>query len=107
MLYFRGHQRYCRNFSTTASDHRMIGPSGDLIPPMIPMNLTLLISDRRARLSLSLLCDLCVFELTSLSDGVYHLDGGSYFGVVPKTLWSKKLQANEKNLVPSGLNSVL
>src|SRR5438270_6498634 len=46
-------------------------------------------------------------ELTSLSDGVYHLDGGSYFGVVPKTLWSKKLQANEKNLVPSGLNSVL
>jgi glyoxylase-like metal-dependent hydrolase (beta-lactamase superfamily II) len=47
------------------------------------------------------------FELTSLSDGVYHLDGGSYFGVVPKTLWSKKLQANEKNLVPSGLNSVL
>ncbi len=47
------------------------------------------------------------FELISLSDGIYHLDGGSYFGVVPKTLWSKKLPANEKNLVPSGLNSVL
>jgi glyoxylase-like metal-dependent hydrolase (beta-lactamase superfamily II) len=47
------------------------------------------------------------FELTSLSDGIYHLDGGSYFGVVPKTLWSRKLPANEKNLVPSGLNSVL
>jgi len=47
------------------------------------------------------------FELISLSDGIYHLDGGSYFGVVPKTLWSRKLPANEKNLVPSGLNSVL
>lgn len=47
------------------------------------------------------------FELMSLSDGIYHLDGGSYFGVVPKTLWSRKLPANEKNLVPSGLNSVL
>lgn len=47
------------------------------------------------------------FELTSLSDGTYHLDGGSYFGVVPKTLWSRKLPADDKNLVPSGLNSVL
>jgi glyoxylase-like metal-dependent hydrolase (beta-lactamase superfamily II) len=47
------------------------------------------------------------FELISLSDGIYHLDGGSYFGVVPKMLWSRKLPANEKNLVPSGLNSVL
>lgn len=47
------------------------------------------------------------FELISLSDGVYHLDGGSYFGVVPKTLWSRKLPADDKNLVPSGLNSVL
>ena len=47
------------------------------------------------------------FELTSLSDGIYHLDGGAYFGVVPKTLWSKKLPADEKNLVPTGLNSVL
>jgi glyoxylase-like metal-dependent hydrolase (beta-lactamase superfamily II) len=47
------------------------------------------------------------FELTALSDGEYYLDGGAFFGVVPKTLWSKKLPANENNLVPSGLNSVL
>src|SRR5258706_420773 len=47
------------------------------------------------------------FELTSLSDGIHHLDGGAYFGVVPKTLWSKRLPADEKNLVRSGLNSVL
>ena len=47
------------------------------------------------------------FALTSLSDGTYRLDGGAYFGVVPKTLWSKKLPADENNRVLSGLNSVL
>lgn len=47
------------------------------------------------------------FELTALSDGTYRLDGGAYFGVVPKTLWSKKLPADENNRVLSGLNSVL
>jgi glyoxylase-like metal-dependent hydrolase (beta-lactamase superfamily II) len=47
------------------------------------------------------------FELTSLSDGIHHLDGGAYFSVVPKTLWSKKLPPDENNRVPSGLNSVL
>src|SRR5437016_5195115 len=47
------------------------------------------------------------FELTALSDGIYHLDGGAFFGVIPKTLWSRKVVANERNLVPTGLNSVL
>jgi len=47
------------------------------------------------------------FELTALSDGIYHLDGGAFFGVIPKTLWSRKVRADEKNLVPTGLNSVL
>ena len=47
------------------------------------------------------------FELTALSDGIYHLDGGAYFGVVPKVLWEKKLPADDKNRVPTGLNSVL
>src|SRR5262249_45311907 len=47
------------------------------------------------------------FELTALSDGIYHLDGGAFFGVIPKTLWSKKVEVNEKNLVPTGLNSIL
>src|SRR5215469_16860069 len=47
------------------------------------------------------------FELVALSDGIYHLDGGAYFGVIPKTLWSRKVAADEKNLVRSGLNSVL
>jgi len=47
------------------------------------------------------------FELTAVSDGIYRLDGGALFGIVPKVLWSKRVAADEKNLVPVGLNSVL
>lgn len=47
------------------------------------------------------------FELTALSDGVYYLDGGALFGVVPKVLWSKRVVCDDKNRVPTGLNSVL
>src|SRR2546426_2390476 len=48
-----------------------------------------------------------VFDLTAISDGIYHLDGGVFFGVVPKVMWERKVKADEKNLVPSGLNSVV
>jgi glyoxylase-like metal-dependent hydrolase (beta-lactamase superfamily II) len=47
------------------------------------------------------------FELTSVSDGLYRLDGGAFFGIIPKTLWSKEVQADENNLVPVGLNSIV
>ena len=47
------------------------------------------------------------FELTALSDGIYHLDGGGMFGVVPKVLWSKRTTADQNNRIPTGLNSVL
>jgi glyoxylase-like metal-dependent hydrolase (beta-lactamase superfamily II) len=47
------------------------------------------------------------FELTVFSDGIYSLDGGAFFGVIPKTMWSKRVKADEKNLVPVGLNSLL
>ncbi len=47
------------------------------------------------------------FELTVISDGTYHLDGGVFFGVVPKVMWERKVKADEKNRVPSGLNSVV
>ena len=47
------------------------------------------------------------FELTAISDGTYHLDGGAFFGVVPKVMWQRRVKADEKNLVPSGLNSVV
>jgi glyoxylase-like metal-dependent hydrolase (beta-lactamase superfamily II) len=47
------------------------------------------------------------FELTAVSDGTYYLDGGAFFGVVPKSMWSRKVQADENNLVLTGLNSVV
>ena len=47
------------------------------------------------------------FELSVFSDGVYPLDGGAFFGVVPKVMWSRKVLADEKNFVWAGLNSLL
>lgn len=47
------------------------------------------------------------FELTVLSDGNYWADGGAMFGVVPKTLWERRMPANERNLFATGLNSLL
>jgi len=47
------------------------------------------------------------FELTIFSDGTYPLDGGAFFGVIPKIMWQRKLEANDKNQVTAGLNSLL
>ena len=47
------------------------------------------------------------FELTVISDGTYFLDGGAFFGVVPKTMWSKKVTPDEQNRLDAGLNSLL
>jgi len=47
------------------------------------------------------------FELTICTDGTYLLDGGAMFGVVPKTLWSKRTPADDQNRILLGLNSVL
>jgi len=47
------------------------------------------------------------FELTVVSDGTYYLDGGAFFGVVPKTMWSKRAMPDEQNRLDVGLNSLL
>ena len=47
------------------------------------------------------------FELTVFSDGNYHLDGGAFFGVVPKVMWSRRMQADEQNRLSVGMNSLL
>ena len=47
------------------------------------------------------------FELTIFSDGTYPLDGGAFFGVIPKAMWSRKVDSDEKNYVTAGLNSLL
>jgi len=47
------------------------------------------------------------FELFVLSDGMFKLDGGSMFGVVPKVLWEKTNPPNEMNRIELGLNSLI
>jgi glyoxylase-like metal-dependent hydrolase (beta-lactamase superfamily II) len=47
------------------------------------------------------------FQLTVCTDGTYLLDGGAMFGVVPKTLWQKRIQPNADNEILLGLNSVV
>jgi glyoxylase-like metal-dependent hydrolase (beta-lactamase superfamily II) len=47
------------------------------------------------------------FELTVLSDGTYPIDGGAFFGVVPKVMWSKRMAPDERNFITAGLNSLL
>jgi glyoxylase-like metal-dependent hydrolase (beta-lactamase superfamily II) len=47
------------------------------------------------------------FELTVCTDGTYLLDGGAMFGVVPKTLWQKRIAPNADNEILMGLNSVV
>ena len=46
------------------------------------------------------------FELTVFSDGIYPLDGGAFFGVIPKIMWSRKVDADERNYVQAGLHSL-
>ena len=36
-----------------------------------------------------------------------QLDGGAMFGVVPKTLWSRKIQADDKNRIPMCMRVLL
>ncbi len=47
------------------------------------------------------------FELSVFSDGTYPLDGGAFFGVIPKIMWSRKVVSDERNYVQAGLNSLL
>jgi len=47
------------------------------------------------------------FQIYGLRSGFFYLDGGAMFGVVPKTLWSKKFPADLKNRIKLGLNCLL
>ena len=46
-------------------------------------------------------------ELTLCTDGTYLLDGGAMFGVVPKTLWQKRIPADDQNRILLGLNTTI
>jgi methylmalonyl-CoA epimerase len=46
-------------------------------------------------------------ELISLSDGLFRLDGGAMFGVVPKPLWERHAPADSRNRIRLGLRPLL
>lgn len=47
------------------------------------------------------------WTFTLFDDGLFRLDGGATFGVVPKPLWEKHLAADEHNRVPVALRCLL
>lgn len=47
------------------------------------------------------------FDLAPIHCGTFRLDGGAMFGVVPKTLWSRQIPADEKNRILMGMRSLL
>jgi methylmalonyl-CoA epimerase len=46
-------------------------------------------------------------ELVSLSDGFFALDGGAMFGVVPRTLWERRVPADDRHRIPLGMRPLL
>jgi len=47
------------------------------------------------------------YDVGIFSDGIFRLDGGSMFGVVPKVLWEKAKPADELNRVAMDMNCLL
>jgi len=47
------------------------------------------------------------FEISLIRDTPYWWDGGALFGVVPKTLWSRKTPSDELNRIPLAFNCYL
>jgi methylmalonyl-CoA epimerase len=47
------------------------------------------------------------FDIHTLYDGIFRLDGGSMFGVVPKTLWSRQAPADERNRITMAMRPLL
>jgi glyoxylase-like metal-dependent hydrolase (beta-lactamase superfamily II) len=47
------------------------------------------------------------FNLITLTDGTFRLDGGAMFGVVPKPLWEKRAPADARNRIALGMRPLL
>ncbi|TMC68922.1 MAG: MBL fold metallo-hydrolase [Chloroflexi bacterium] len=47
------------------------------------------------------------FDVRIFSDGVFRLDGGAMFGIVPKVLWERQKPADERNRVTMDMNCLL
>src|SRR5699024_9251025 len=61
------------------------------------------------KISLMQLSDLSFgpFHLYTIDAGRFRLDGGAMFGVVPKTLWSRHIDVDDKNRIPMALRCLL
>ena len=46
-------------------------------------------------------------RIHALQAGLQKLDGGAMFGVVPRTLWERKIAPDEKNRIPLGMRCLL
>jgi glyoxylase-like metal-dependent hydrolase (beta-lactamase superfamily II) len=46
-------------------------------------------------------------RIHALQAGLQRLDGGAMFGVVPKSLWDRKIPADERNRIPLGMRCLL
>ena len=46
-------------------------------------------------------------EISLIRESIYWWDGGALFGVVPKTLWSRKTDSDDLNRIPLGFNCYL
>ena len=47
------------------------------------------------------------YDVAIFSDGIFRLDGGAMFGIVPKVLWDKVKPADDLNRVAMDMNCVL
>lgn len=47
------------------------------------------------------------WRIHAIQAGGQQLDGGAMFGVVPKTLWERRLAADSKNRIPLGMRCLL
>ena len=46
-------------------------------------------------------------EVTHINGGFFRLDGGTMFGVVPKTMWKKRIACDSRNRVRLSCNCLL
>jgi methylmalonyl-CoA epimerase len=47
------------------------------------------------------------YQLVTLSDGFFALDGGAMFGTVPRALWEKRLPPDDLNRIPLGMRPLI
>ena len=47
------------------------------------------------------------YQLHTVEAGRFRLDGGAMFGIIPKMLWSRHTEADEKNRIPLAMRCLL